>query len=250
MEKNKPFHRLSLLVIAGFLFLTAAGFSAAGFFTVHTFRGIFAIIALSLLLFIVVLLVGFFGIHGILKSNGGSLTRTTFSKRLALKVFMPLLLGVSSTFDYNKDAIRRVYIRANNEYILSLKQKIAPEKLLVILPHCLQSSQCKYRMRNGLEECHQCDHCNLGDIKAIIQRLGVQVALATGGTSARKVIIDTKPEFVIAVACERDLSSGIMDVKGLPVYGLLNQRPNGPCKDTFVDVCELEERIKYFIKMP
>jgi len=37
-----------------------------------------------------------------------------------------------------------------------------------------------------------------------------------------------------------------MDVKGLPVYGILNKRPNGPCKDTFVDVIELEKAIEHF----
>ena len=55
--------------------------------------------------------------------------------------------------------------------------------------------------------------------------------------------MDTKPQMVIAVACER-LSSGIMDVKGLPVWHL-NQRPNGPCKDTFVDIVELEKMIRH-----
>lgn len=157
---------------------------------------------------------------------------------------MPILLAFSSIFHFKKDEIRRVYIQANNEYIMG--KRVKPEKILVILPHCIQSSKCRIRIRNGLDDCQQCGCCNISQIRQLANTLGVQVALATGGTAARKMILDLRPEFVIAVACERDLSSGIMDVKGLPVYGILNKRPNGPCKDTFVDLNDLEEMIKHF----
>jgi len=104
-----------------------------------------------------------------------------------------------------------------------------------------------HRMRNGLEDCRQCGACNIGPIRTLIAQYGIRAELATGGTSARKIILETKPELVIAVACERDLSSGIMDVKGLPVYGILNQRPNGPCRDTLVDIRELESMLQVFL---
>ena len=160
---------------------------------------------------------------------------------------MPFV-SVSNIFNYRKEEIRRVYIKANNGYVLSHGKKVLPEKLLVILPHCLQWSECNYRIREGLNECRECLRCDLGKIKELIKKHGVIVTLATGGTSARKAVKDLKPHFVIAVACERDLSSGIMDVRGLPVYGILNRRPNGPCKDTFVDTEEIENMIKYFTK--
>ncbi len=245
MERNKPFQQLSCLVIAGFLFLTMLVVIAAGFFSMAAFQKIFYAAAIVLLLFFISLVIGFFAVLRIISSHHSfSGEKISFSARLALKVFMPVLLSFSNIFHYKKDEIRRVYIQANNEYILG--RRVKPEKMLVILPHCLQSSKCSIRIRNGLEDCQQCGSCNIGHIKQLAQTLGVQVALATGGTSARKIILDTKPEFVIAVACERDLSSGIMDVKGLPVYGILNKRPNGPCKDTFVDLNELEEMIKHF----
>ncbi len=70
------------------------------------------------------------------------------------------------------------------------------------------------------------------------------MAVATGGTLARRVIEEKRPKAVIAVACERDLSSGIIDSFPLFVYGLPNMRPNGPCRDTFVDVGALNELIE------
>ena len=45
-----------------------------------------------------------------------------------------------------------------------------------------------------------------------------------------------KPEIIIGVACERDLTSGIQDSYPIPVFGILNKRPFGPCYDTDVDL--------------
>lgn len=227
---------------------------AAAFLSVEIFRIIFIIIAFLLIIGLVLLFTGFFIINKMIvndKETKCMPDKTGFDNLLisiALRFFMPFILFVSSIFNYEKEDIRRVYIKANNEYVLSRRKKVSPKKLLVILPHCLQSSKCRYRIREGLNDCHQCGTCSLGQIKKLVGKNGIVVGLATGGTSARKTIKDLKPELVIAVACERDLSSGIMDVNRLPVYGILNTRPNGPCKDTFVNVEEIESMVKHFTK--
>ncbi|MGB9809241.1 MAG: DUF116 domain-containing protein, partial [Caldanaerobacter sp.] len=41
-----------------------------------------------------------------------------------------------------------------------------------------------------------------------------------------------------------DLTSGMQDVKQIPVYGIINDRPNGPCFNTKVDVFEVENTVK------
>jgi uncharacterized protein len=51
---------------------------------------------------------------------------------------------------------------------------------------------------------------------------------------------------IIAVACERDLASGIQDTHPLPVYGILNSRPFGPCLDTDVALDKVEWAIREF----
>ena len=67
------------------------------------------------------------------------------------------------------------------------------------------------------------------------------MSVATGGTLARRIVVEKKPNIIIGVACERDLTSGIQDSYPIPVFGILNRRPNGPCYDTDVDL-ELVER--------
>ena len=63
-------------------------------------------------------------------------------------------------------------------------------------------------------------------------------------------MVQRKPRCIIAVACERDLTSGIQDSYPLPVFGILNERPNGPCLDTLVPLDRLEEAIRLFLDVP
>jgi hypothetical protein len=71
--------------------------------------------------------------------------------------------------------------------------------------------------------------------------------VATGGTLARKIVVDKRPDIIIGVACERDLTSGIQDSYPLPVFGILNRRPNGPCYDTDVDLELIERGMQIFL---
>jgi hypothetical protein len=57
-----------------------------------------------------------------------------------------------------------------------------------------------------------------------------------------------KPEAVIAIACENDLSSGIADTYPLPILGIPNERPFGPCLNTSVNLDKVKEAIEFFCK--
>ncbi len=57
-----------------------------------------------------------------------------------------------------------------------------------------------------------------------------------------------RPRAVVAVACERDLVSGVRDVAGrLPVLGTTLSLPDGPCKNTGADIEALEGQIRTFL---
>jgi len=83
---------------------------------------------------------------------------------------------------------------------------------------------------------------------ALRDRFGVHLAVAPGGTIARRIVKQKRPAIIIAVACYRDLSSGIQDTYPLPVFGVLNERPNGPCLDTTVPIERLEAALTRFLK--
>ena len=64
---------------------------------------------------------------------------------------------------------------------------------------------------------------------------------------ARRVIKTLRPQAVVAIACERDLTSGIQDVFPLPIIGIFNERPFGPCCNTRVDIARVEATIQSFL---
>ena len=48
---------------------------------------------------------------------------------------------------------------------------------------------------------------------------------------------------IMAVACDRDLTSGIQYAHRIPTLGILNRRPHGPCLNTDIYLEELEQAL-------
>lgn len=166
-----------------------------------------------------------------------------FPVRLALKVVIPFTIFITGLLKKDKDAIRSLFIDINNILVQSGKRRYKPDRILVLLPHCLQDSQCGYKVTGNINNCRQCGRCTIGTLLGIVKAKGVKAAVVTGGTAARNLVGREKPGVILSVACERDLSIGISDVGSIPVLGVVNERPNGPCKDTYVDVGLLEEKL-------
>ncbi|MTI47725.1 DUF116 domain-containing protein [Sporosalibacterium faouarense] len=160
----------------------------------------------------------------------------------------PILIWISKVFKIDIDSIRRVYGKINNFLVKTKTIKVKPEEILILLPHCLQDSKCQYKITNDIKNCRMCGKCDIKDIVEISNKYNVDAVVATGGTLAREWIKRKRPKAIIAVACERDLASGINDVKLIPVIGVFNERPNGPCFNTKVNVKNLEEAIKLFLE--
>ena len=173
-----------------------------------------------------------------------------FDKRLravVIKLIFPLLVAVGKLVGISADEVRRSFIAVNNELVMAEAKKVKPEKLLILLPHCLQNHECGVRIIWDIKRCKRCGKCKIKYLLELAEKYNVPIAVATGGTLARKVVKEVKPDAIVAVACERDLSSGIQDVYPIPVFGILNKRPNGPCFDTDVDLDMVEKGIKLFL---
>lgn len=163
--------------------------------------------------------------------------------RLGMKLVIPFAIFVTGIFNKDKDAIRGLFIDINNIFVQSGRIGCEPGQILVLLPHCLQNTECVCKVTNTINNCRQCGKCTIGDILQIVRDRGVQAAVVTGGTAARNLIAVQKPKMILSVACERDLSLGISDVSRIPVIGVVNERPNGPCKNTTVDVAQLGRKL-------
>jgi uncharacterized protein len=129
-------------------------------------------------------------------------------------------LGVSG------DRISNSFLKVHNLVTAALRKPIANSQLLILLPRCL-NREVMQRLRE-LKEKYQVDMFTAG-----------------GGDVAREMIRKKRPKTIIAIACERDLVSGIKDVAPyIPVFGFPNLRPEGPCKNTEVDLPKIEAAIR------
>lgn len=174
-----------------------------------------------------------------------------FNRRIrgvVIRFLFPLLVIVGKLVGIAKPQVRRSFVAINNQLVLAEARKVPPEKMLILLPHCLQYHECTVRITAGVEHCKGCGRCKIKDLVALGETYGVSLAVATGGTLARKIVVEKKPALIIAVACERDLTSGIQDTYPIPVFGVLNRRPNGPCYDTDVDLDKVEEGVRHFLE--
>lgn len=173
-----------------------------------------------------------------------------FSRKIrgvTTKIFLPLMTGVGRLIGISKEKVRSSFIRVNNEMVRAEGRYYSPEEILLLMPHCLQNSRCKYRLTYNVNNCRRCGECPIAGLLELSEKYGVKLAIATGGTIARRIVVKNRPKIILAVACERDLASGIQDTYPLPVYGILNERPHGPCLDTRVSLSHVEWAINNFL---
>ena len=162
-------------------------------------------------------------------------------------VFRPVML-LGRLFDIERERIERSFIEISNHIVRGRHIEVFPNQLLILLPHCLQLDRCRHKITHRIENCRRCGVCPIGDLARLAEYYEVNIAVVPGGTLARKVIKSLKPRAVLAVACERDLVSGIQDVFPMPVIGVLNDRPQGPCCNTIVDLDALERGIRSLLR--
>lgn len=167
-----------------------------------------------------------------------------FLRGLTLKVLYPLMMVVSSFSKKNKERLQAIIIEINNRLVE--KEKPKAERILLLLPHCLQVNECDIRITHNIYNCKRCGRCEIKDLIDIADENNLKLFVATGGNLARKIVSDVHPEAIVAVACERDLSSGIADTFPMPVIGIPNERPFGPCFNTRVSLEKIKEAIKVF----
>lgn len=230
---------LFLLVLVGFGFLY-------NYSTVETYNFILFIFVFLLIIITLYYVVSSIAIIYVYKRrNAGKLI--LYIAKAGLKTLLPQIIFLEGIRRNSKDNIRKFYVELNNLLVNLMAKKYASDDILILLPHCLQYSECKFKITNNIENCKRCGRCSIGAIVQISNERGIPVHVVTGGTAARNIVSKYKPRVILAVACERDLTSGIADVGKIPVIGIINDRPNGPCYNTNVDINEFKRRLDNLI---
>ena len=128
-----------------------------------------------------------------------------------------------------RDTVENAAVKVYDGLALARSRKVGGQELLLLIPRCLAKDI-------------------LDGVLTVAKRYEVPVFVATRGQLARRVIRERRPRAVVAVACERDMVSGLHDVAGkVPVLGLTMTLPSGPCKDALLDLGKLEEWVKAYV---
>lgn len=167
-----------------------------------------------------------------------------------INLLFPVALQMGKLAHITRRELEGSFIAVSNALFAGRNIKIKGEELLVMTPHCLQLAACPHKITRDVQNCHRCGGCNIGDLVTLAERWGFRLFVATGGTLARQIIMEQRPRVVLAIACERDLMSGIRDVYPLPAIGVLNIRPHGPCYNTRVDMREVERVLEQIVITP
>jgi len=160
----------------------------------------------------------------------------------------PLILQLGKLLRIAQEKIQSSFVEVNNKLVDIKNVKVSPQKLLLLLPHCLQDENCPHKITQDPFNCQRCGKCPMDNLLGLAEKWQVNILVVTGGTLARRAIKSLRPSCVLAVACERDLSSGIVDSYPLPVWGVLNERPSGPCRNTRVSLDDLETKIQEILQ--
>ena len=140
---------------------------------------------------------------------------------------LPKTVWLGAKLGISRDRVGNSFIKVHNFITRSFAGNLDTDRLLILLPRCL-----KRDTRN--------------QIMNRVNGNGFKVVTAGGGEQAREAIRQYRPTFILALACERDLMSGILDVaEKVPVLAIPNKRPEGPCKNTEVYLDELDETLRF-----
>ncbi|MDI7259443.1 MAG: DUF116 domain-containing protein [Thermodesulfobacteriota bacterium] len=174
-----------------------------------------------------------------------------FSHRLrgiVAKVLFPFMILMGRLVGVSKERVQQSFIELNNHLVRSNHHSARPNRLLLLLPHCIQDFDCQIRITGNVKNCKGCGKCEIKDLIELADHYQVKIAVATGGTLARRIIVENRPEAIVAVACELDLTSGIQDTYPIPVIGILNERPFGPCINTKADIQKVKKALLDFLE--
>ena len=125
---------------------------------------------------------------------------------------------ISRLTGFSRDRLGHAFVLMANRMSLRARRGSGKDGILMLAPRCLRPEIMR-------------------ELRALANERGASFVVATGGEEAREAVRSQRPGAVLAVACERDLVEGLRDV--LPrflVQGLSNRRPEGPCRNSEVDL--------------
>lgn len=165
-------------------------------------------------------------------------------RRALFGALYPLCRAAGRIAGQSTGDVAASYIALSNALALRGGAEWRRGPLLVLLPRCLQREGCTQAITEEIRNCRRCGNCDIAELVALMERYGLRMAVATGGRLARAMVRELRPSGVIAIACGRELIEGLVGIRGIPVFCIPNRMPEGPCRNTRVDLGEFEATVR------
>ena len=169
----------------------------------------------------------------------------TLLNRISKIIFHLIIIG-TKLLSIPEEKLVKLFIRANNYLTYHRLFNLKANQVLMLLPHCLQNSDCQQKITRDIKNCKACGKCQICQLVEMSQQYPAIFRVVDGGEMARQRLKEGKYKAVAAVACERELESGIL-YSNLPVIAIINERPKGPCFETQVALPQVERALQFFL---
>ncbi|MDI6792709.1 MAG: DUF116 domain-containing protein [bacterium] len=170
------------------------------------------------------------------------------SLRFLVQIVFSILIGLGKWLGLSEEELIGRHIRINNYLVKHEPWPAGSNGLFLLAPSCLQNKDCTAKITNDIQECRRCGRCNVKDLLEMAETRQLPLMVVTGGTVARERVKENNYGGVIAIACERELETGIRDAFPLPVIAIINERPEGPCVNTRIDMKKVEEGVNELLE--
>jgi len=160
-------------------------------------------------------------------------------------VALQKLEQVATKMGVEETELLRLYVETKNRSLIKNFESTPYNERILLLPQCLRSKDCPAELGKYGYECQECGRCSIKTIKQISKKLGYKgTFILPGGSIAKKLLLELKPQACIGVACFKELVLGSFLCEKLGVIGQGVALLRDGCINTIVDLKTLNEALK------
>ncbi|MBI5047746.1 MAG: DUF116 domain-containing protein, partial [Deltaproteobacteria bacterium] len=112
--------------------------------------------------------------------NGRDIFFSYKFRGILIKFFLPLMMMAGSLLRIPKIKIEQSFIEINNQLVRGMGKKVKPERILILMPHCIQYIDCKIKVTQNVKNCAGCGKCEIGELLGLSDEFGIDLFISTG----------------------------------------------------------------------
>jgi len=140
----------------------------------------------------------------------------------------------------------RSFCAWNNQRVSRIFTAKKAQRAVILLPHCIQSTDCGAPVVENLLSCFRCGKCVVGSAAQAVLKHNWDLRLSPRSRAAYSEARKSHPDLIIAVACPDRLAKGLIRLPEMPSYAIPLELPHGMCIDTTFDFQRLARAMNTF----